>query len=1194
LLYLTHKHLEVLSMMPFLEWIDDPNHGFWIRQSYDYETDEWVGMGKLVLTERQKKILGTALNLNDKGKFDYETILYSCPKKSGKALALDTPIPTPDGWTTMGEIKEGDTVFDEKGFKVNVSYVTEPMHNHSCYDVLFSDGTKITADAEHIWTLNSRNGSGIGPIVDLTTRKMFDYGVNYKEGLSRFAIKADSPLRTSEPTLPIDPYIFGLWLGDGGSKRADITCGSDDIDEILEKVKDRGFPARIKQNKNRCSSISFGSRYGKHSESFIRKLKDLKVFGDKRIPTIYLRSGISQRMDLVRGLMDSDGYISKQGRCEFTSMSHSLAIGMKELLRSLGERVNIIEGNATLCGRFVGIKYRLHFTPDFAAFKLKRKISRQTHKKPTARSRYVRVVDIISVPSVPVKCIQVDSPTHLYLAGDGMIPTHNTAINAAVMCWMAEVEQDGTEIFILANDLDSAQGRVMRDVQFHFQARVEENDKKYCKITQYRIDFPSGTFIQVVSQSFRSVAGSRHAVTGWDELWGFCLSENQLAFTKDGWKGWNELSVGDVIATLNIDTGEFEWQKSSAISPFWYDSKNSGKLTQLNHRRIVQTMTPNHKVVGKFRGSGNQKFGDIELREARDAADTYEMLQPTSEPCHGEVDEFKAAQMEVFGYYLSEGWNPSANVLRIAQEVAVKPKKGNVRQYIEDALIACGMEVEFDGRSFIIRRSAMSSWLFNLVEEYELRGSRFKFVPRHLLESDISYLSKIFNGYMMGDGWIAGKGWQTETTSKLLHENLLEMGVKLGFHVKDMGSRKRGENHNIVYRSSYSVGNLRIDKRNWKEVDYEGIVWCPTVPNGTWLTKNADTGHIAWTGNTSERSRRTWDEMTPIPTVPRSLRFISTYAGFENESDLLREMYLQGVGPDEHDDGRGSRIDEIKDLPCWENGNLFTYWDHEPSMPWQTDEYYQNQLESNRPAAYLRLHMNQWVTTHEEFIPIEWWDRSAQSYEGPVNLWSEHPMRTFPITIGIDAGIKRDSTALVGVAYDAKRGKIGVVFHKIWVPTENSPIDLERTVESELLSLYNKYNIVSIVCDPTQLHQTITKFKRKGYPIKEYPQSEARMVEASQTLYDTMRNSSFETYQDEEFRKHIQMSEAKTTTRGFRIVKPKISRKHHVDAAIALAMAVRTSVTSGGVDISIPVIIPNPYEDEKDIDEFDIPFPLRT
>lgn len=349
-------------------------------------------------------------------------------------------------------------------------------------------------------------------------------------------------------------------------------------------------------------------------------------------------------------------------------------------------------------------------------------------------------------------------------------------------------------------------------------------------------------------------------------------------------------------------------------------------------------------------------------------------------------------------------------------------------------------------------------------------------------------------------------------------------------------------------------------------------------------------------GVMSELSRRTWDEMTPIPTVSASLRFIATYAGFENESDLLWDLYLRGVDVEEHPQGKAAGL--FDDLPCYVNKRLFCYWDHEPRMPWQTQAYYDQQLENERPAAYIRLHTNQWVTSHEAFVPVEWYDIAARSFHAPATLWTEHPYYSFPVIIAVDAGQKRDTTALTGVGYDAKRGKVGELFHYIWAPSPGEPVDLDATVEKELLELYNKFNVVLILYDPTHLIQTMLRLKRKGLPVQEYIQSTPNMIQASQLLYDLLKGKNFETYHDDTARKHIQMATAETSSRGFRIVKNELTKRNHIDYAIALAMACYGAVKIGGVDVSIPVVVESPYSDAtawpNPSNEMNIPFELRS
>jgi hypothetical protein len=336
--------------------------------------------------------------------------------------------------------------------------------------------------------------------------------------------------------------------------------------------------------------------------------------------------------------------------------------------------------------------------------------------------------------------------------------------------------------------------------------------------------------------------------------------------------------------------------------------------------------------------------------------------------------------------------------------------------------------------------------------------------------------------------------------------------------------------------------------------------------------------------------------MTPIPTVPNSLRFISTYAGFENESNLLWELYLQGVGQDEHDKGRGEPVPGLEDLPCYRNGRLFVYWDHEGRMPWQTQQYYDEQMISLRPSAFIRLHTNSWVTSHEAFIPVEWWEKAEKKLQAPAEIWQAHPYAKLPVVIGVDAAIKRDCTAAVGVAYNQARGTVGVVFHRIWTPRSDEDFDLEQTIERTLIEMDGRFNVAGVVYDPAHLNQSVLRLKRAGLPMMEYTQTQTNMTAASQALYDVLKFNTLEVYPDEELKRHVQMAVAEEAGRGFRIVKEK-NKRVHIDAAVALAMAVYTAIKGGGVDISHPVKIAYPFSDRgriTDPTQAKLPFPLRT
>lgn len=382
---------------------------------------------------------------------------------------------------------------------------------------------------------------------------------------------------------------------------------------------------------------------------------------------------------------------------------------------------------------------------------------------------------------------------------------------------------------------------------------------------------------------------------------------------------------------------------------------------------------------------------------------------------------------------------------------------------------------------------------------------------------------------------------------------------------------------------------FHADRRGWRKKNY-----FVELPNETFIQALAQSyrtvagsrhGLTLWDeiwGISHELTRRTFEELTPIPTIPWSLRFIATYAGFHNESDLLWEMYLHGVGIDEHEEGQGKPYLPLADLPVWTNGAQFTYWDHIPRMPWQTQNYYSQQRADNRPAAYLRLHENRWVSSNELFIPEEWWD-AASRYAAPPMMEPENELTKLPVYIAVDAAPLRDCTALTATVFNTHTGEVSDIYHKIWTPDQDGDyLDFDETLGPELEMLKKKFNIALIGYDPAHLYQFMGKLGRKNYPIYEISQAAGGiMVKATQTFYDLLRYHKFFTYKDPEAKAHIMNTVTKSDGKGFRIIKGSRSSKAHkpIDYAVSTIMSTFLATESGGIDVTIPVVIASPFSD---------------
>lgn len=307
-------------------------------------------------------------------------------------------------------------------------------------------------------------------------------------------------------------------------------------------------------------------------------------------------------------------------------------------------------------------------------------------------------------------------------------------------------------------------------------------------------------------------------------------------------------------------------------------------------------------------------------------------------------------------------------------------------------------------------------------------------------------------------------------------------------------------------------------------------------------------------GYTAEAARRLYEELSPVPTRRNSFRIITTYAGWEGESDLLWDLYRQGVGPDEHPEGRAERIDPKWPLYADRAARLLCYWDHAPRMPWQSPAYYDTQRRTLRPATYLRLHENRWTVAESTFITPDLWDACVDRDRTPLL-----PTREAPLYVGVDASTKHDASAVVAVRWEGER--LALAHHRIWRPSPEHPLDLEQTIERELRDLHARYAVKAMVCDPYQLHRSITTLASAGLPIQEFPQTVPNTTRMGQALFDLLNGKTLRCYPAADLRSQALNTVAIEGPRGFRIAKEKAA--HKIDAIVALAMACVAALDAG-------------------------------
>jgi replicative DNA helicase len=388
---------------------------------------------------------------------------------TGKALSLDTPLPTPEGWTTMGELGVGDRLLDEKGHPCGVTFATEVMRGRPCYEVVFDDGSIVVADAEHQWfaydypawkslrdqqyrlarparypnLARDQSSKRRRPRV-VTTQQMIDEGVHVGgDGRPNWYVPLADALDLPEADLPVDPYVLGCWLGDGRTSGSDMTLDERDAPHFRDEFVEAGYVLEPRGGLQ-WATVPVAGRGVWQSYRGPRRVltKELLAVGllrgvPKHIPAPYLRASAKQRLALLQGLMDTDGTVSKrQGTVELCLSNHLLLEQARELVCSLGQRPGPIrERSIPLPGGRRTRAWRFAWTPFDPVFRLLRKaacLDAFGIRRRFGRAGRRAIMAIRRARSVPVRCITVDSPSSLYLAGPSFIPTHNTAFALGV------------------------------------------------------------------------------------------------------------------------------------------------------------------------------------------------------------------------------------------------------------------------------------------------------------------------------------------------------------------------------------------------------------------------------------------------------------------------------------------------------------------------------------------------------------------------------------------------------------------------------------------------------------------------------------------------------------------------------------------------------------------------------------------
>jgi hypothetical protein len=359
----------------------------------------------------------------------------------GKSLPNSEPVLTPNGWVKMGDIKLGDKIIGSDG---NEQYVigVYPQGVRSIYKVEFTDDTFVNCDEEHLWSVNTLNMRTAKTRVKGESVYKPNYGYKVvktsdmissikKNGRYNYRLPVVSPINFNEKEVLINPYLLGLLLGDGSICESGVRISTKD-DELFDNIsylnEHSSFNEYFRTETKSIKSINLksGIKQRLNEYGLLNKKSN-----NKFIPKDYLYNSVKNRVSLLQGLMDTDGYVNKNSTVQFTTISEQLCNDVRELVLSLGGTVKI----NTKVPKYVynGVKKEgqlaytitMSFANDIIPFKLLRKVSKYYKRKKYLEQKYVKAITYSH--NEEATCIKVSNPDELFVTRDYVL-THNTTV----------------------------------------------------------------------------------------------------------------------------------------------------------------------------------------------------------------------------------------------------------------------------------------------------------------------------------------------------------------------------------------------------------------------------------------------------------------------------------------------------------------------------------------------------------------------------------------------------------------------------------------------------------------------------------------------------------------------------------------------------------------------------------------------
>ena len=513
----------------------------------------------------------TALTLGE-----YERLCVAMPPRH--KLADSTPILTSNrGWTTHGDLKIGDYVYGLNGEPTKIIGISDKSNCNQL--ITFSNGSKILAHEEHLWTVSKRGNKN--PLTITTSEIKKDYQYTEKNGKKRYRYHLPfiKPIQYPKTELPLDPYFLGLWLGDGSSTKPCITHDPKDIESIEH------IPYKISTI---CTHTETGVKttYFSH-QGIIKKIKELHLYNNKHIPRIYLEACVEDRLQLLAGLIDSDGSVDKNGRVRFININKQLINDVFELCTGLGlypyfhvrkkEDMNHYKRNSKYNIKSTHDAYVVGFQPKYS---IPTQIPRKKINK-TPTHRRLAITDITTVKGEQGKCIEIENPDGIYLAGKQLIPTHNSKssmVTLAYPLWLI-FQNTHLNILIVSNEASLAET---------FGIKLREYIKKYGAYFGVHLSESKHSSTHLMFEDKKGLAGSIKLVGANGSITG---RDADYIIIDDPYKGFEDITP--TLLQKRID---------------WFDTIIEQRIESHTKLAILHTRWHSNDLQGYFKKNRSEDY----------------------------------------------------------------------------------------------------------------------------------------------------------------------------------------------------------------------------------------------------------------------------------------------------------------------------------------------------------------------------------------------------------------------------------------------------------------------------------------------------------------------------------------------------------------------------------------------------------